>query len=283
MGFLRKLVKLTASGYSGWILYRVRRYLRSFAGLPLAAPRAAENLSASQIHSIMSEFNGAFRVSSSKAMCIHLYYTDVIQEILTSHFYLEEKCDLYISIGPQVTVEFFNRLKAFKGTVKIYQFENMGRDIFPFLKIYPDLANANYQWVCKLHSKRSPQIRDGELWRRDIISDLLSLQARSKLQTDRVPAIVAPQYGLLPVELFMGGNAPTMRKLLEDMGLERSNMDFLFISGSMFWFRPQSLKKLLNLKNVETYFTDAYRIDGNAEHAFERLFYFIAQESERTI
>ncbi len=276
---IRKIVQLVALGYGNWVIYRTLRYARSFLVPREVASPSTEKISREQAQYFIQELNGVFQVSNSRALCLHLYYTDVLPEILASPLFVQEKCDLYISVGPEIDGLFFKKLKSFKGRVKVYQFANKGRDIFPFLKIYPELLDANYEWVCKLHSKRSPQIRDGELWRQDLFADLLSLDCRQRLDVGRSDAIIAPKFSLLPVRLFLGANGPMMLKLLEAMRFLRKDCDFLFVSGSMFWFRPASLKKLLKLENLEDYFHERYQIDGNTEHAFERLFYFLATES----
>ncbi len=279
VSLMKKLVQLLAWGYGNWVIYRTLRYARSFL-VPRRVPlQSEEKISHDQAQNLIRELNGAFKASNRKALCLHLYYTDVLQEILTSEIFLQEKCDLYISIGPNIDTQFFKHLQPLKGRVKVYQFANKGRDIYPFLKIYPELLDGDYEWVCKLHSKRSPQMRDGELWRQDIFADLLSLDGLRRLNEESSSAIIAPKHSLLPVPLFLGANGPTMLKLLEDMGTVRKDCEFLFVSGTMFWFRPASLKKLLKLKNVEDDFNKSYQIDGNTEHAFERLFYFLATES----
>ncbi|MBY0383709.1 rhamnan synthesis F family protein [bacterium] len=227
----------------------------------------------------MDIFNKAFLGNSKKALCIHLYYTEVADEIYRQPGLKKEQVDFYISLGTQVDSEFFKNLEFLKGRVKIYQFANCGRDVYPFLKIYPDLLK--YEWVCKLHSKRSPQIRDGELWRQDLFSDLLSDKTWDLIRKAPNDArIFASQKSLLPVSIFLGGNGSRMKELFKKMHISKDNFDFLFVAGTMFWFRPKALHKLQLLGDPDLLFeSEVSRIDGLTAHAFERLFYFLATET----
>lgn len=277
MEYVLKALGLVLKGYSGWLFYRAARYFRSYF-FPFYRVNSVspEWLSQAQVQSQMEEFNRVFQKSQPRAVCAHLYYSDVLQELLDQPVVKKERMDFYISLGPSVDKDFFAKLSPYKGQVKLYQFPNRGRDVYPFLKIYPELLA--YEWVCKIHSKRSPQIRDGELWRQDLIGDLLGEKSFERLQTSNSSTrIIAPSNSLLPVSLFIGGNRARMKELLQKMGLVFPQKDFLFIAGTMFWFRPQALQKVLQLGDVDSLFEEeSPTIDGLTAHAFERLFYWVA-------
>ncbi len=273
---LKKLFQLILTGHASWVFYRLRRFLRSLLVVEssLQAPRL---LSPEQVSAALHELNQSFQVSGQRALCIHLYYTDVLQEILASPLVRNKPVDLHISLGPNVDAEFFKNLSPYKGCVFIYQFSNQGRDVYPFLKIYPQLLNCGYAWVCKLHSKRSPQIRDGELWRKDLFKDLLSLEMAEAVESaSSAKVLFAAENSVLPVGPFLGTNGPRMRELLSLMDLAVSDLDFMFVAGTMFWFRTEALRPLLKLDSVDDLFEEeSPTIDGLTAHAFERLFHFI--------
>ena len=48
----------------------------------------------------------------------------------------------------------------------------MGRDIYPFLKLYRAGLLDNYKSVLKIHSKKSTYSINGDYWRRSILNSL---------------------------------------------------------------------------------------------------------------
>lgn len=279
--FAQKFINLVVAGYGGWIVYRLCRYLRSYL---YSAPdfNAKTFLAPHQVRDEMQKINSQFRCRSRRAIVVHLYYSELISEILQSQLLQNEQLDLHISLGPQVHSSFFTQLEKYSGAVALYQFENKGRDVFPFLKVYSTILPYNYEWLCKLHSKRSPQIRDGELWRKDLFCDLLSIKTFNILSSSS-QRIISPRQAFLPVALFLDGNEARMREILKRLNLEVS-WDFLFIAGTMFWFRPEGLRQLLQLQPFEDLFEpERDTLDGLTAHAFERLFFYIVQCSDDAV
>lgn len=276
--YVMKALGLVLKGYGGWIVYRAARYVRSYFSPTSRAHHSTseEWLRPAEAQAMIQEFNQAFKKTHTTALCLHLYYGDVLKEVLDQPLVKTQAMDFYISLGPNVDRKIFGNLAPYKGRVKLYQFSNRGRDVYPFLKIYPELMD--YQWVCKIHSKRSPQIRDGELWRQDLIGDLLGEDSLARLQNcDSSQPLIAPQNSLLPGSLFMGANRPRIQELLQKMGLAFPQKDFVFVAGTMFWFRPRAFKRLLQLGDVDLLFEEeSPTIDGLTAHAFERFFYLIA-------
>lgn len=278
LSLIFKAIKLILAGYSGYFLYRSGRFLRALINRSSIDFNNCRSLTSLEIFQIIETFNTQFRPTSQKALVVHAYYPDTFQEILKSPLVQQEPVDLWISVSDLVTADFFESLKIFKGRVKLFYLENKGRDVYPFLKIMPELASANYEWVCKLHSKRSPKQIDGELWRRDLYRELLSLQTSQKLNSTALN-ILAPRQSLLPVDLFMGGNFLKMRELFQLLNVPVTEpYQFLFIAGTMFWLRPQSLNRLLSLtESLDSLFEPEIDvIDGTTAHAFERIFYYLA-------
>ena len=109
---IRKIVQLVALGYGNWVIYRTLRYARSFLVPREVASPSTEKISREQAQYFIQELNGVFQVSNSRALCLHLYYTDVLPEILASPLFVQEKCDLYISVGTGGGIAAINAIAA---------------------------------------------------------------------------------------------------------------------------------------------------------------------------
>src|SRR6185369_11992023 len=140
------------------------------------------------------------------AVVLHLYYPETWPlfsrklSLLKDHPY-----DLFISL-PQARADFAPVVLADFPHAHIITAPNRGRDVLPFMSIAPALARAGYEYVLKMHSKKSPQRTDGGDWLTDMVDSLIpeeaaALKALAAALEDKSTGIVGPQgqYVSLPV------------------------------------------------------------------------------------
>ena len=217
------------------------------------------------------------------AVILHLFYFDIWFEINAYLDNIDEDFDLYISLGEYLTLENVQQIHADYPEACLYSLENRGRDIYPFLQIFQQIKSFNYSYICKIHSKKSTHTDIGEHWRKNIYNDLLG-------DTEQISKIINyfnknPQIGIIsPKNCFillsdcLGFNDELAEKNKFYMDKFLKQLDAVieqnerFVTGSMFWFRPEAVYQLLTLDiSLKNYPAEIGQIDGTIMHGLERI------------
>lgn len=251
---------------------------REFGYAYLAACAAAVNdkiEADTRVAELFARHRDTFTISHRRAVALHLDYDDDLAGFFAHKITGFGDVDVYITVSCTLC---WNSAKSISEHFKssyILEVDNRGRDIRPFLMLYPTLANGNYEFICKLHSARSDYFREDGKWRDDIVDRLLSADAIAALERFKSSSsvgILAP-YGTLrrvaEADTHIQSRLLQITKRLTCMMAHSDR----FIAGSMFWFRPMALKGLHQL------FTDGLefepelgQVDGTMTHAIERTF-----------
>lgn len=286
---LQKSLALVLAGYLPFVLYRFLRVVRAILKKPVSLltkkpqPLPVEDPAANQQTLMrLSELQkGRWGKTSDFAIIMHLFYPEIFWEMVELPFFREEKPDFYFSIPVTMPAAEVEKIIARYPRAQFFVTENKGRDVYPFLKIFPQVYPLRYGWVCKVHTKKSPNQIDGDEWRRDLYESLFSPSRGTFLQmAGSNSSFWAPKHSLLNLKLFMGGNQPGLQKLSHLFNVPEV-YEYSFAAGTMFWFRPEVLKQLTQLP-AETYeelFSREDVIDGTMAHAFERFFTRLADQS----
>jgi lipopolysaccharide biosynthesis protein len=198
--------------------------------------------------------------------------------------------DLHVTLTARSVAVADTIRQAFPGAF-VYEIENHGRDIWPFIQILNKGILDPYRYVCKIHGKMSPQ-QNGETlfgarWRRYAFVELLAGNNRVDRILDRFDQNL--MLGVMgPAGLYFsratrsnrqiwGGNKRIALRLARTMGIPADELKGDFFAGSMFWFRPSALTSMrkLNLQN-EDFPREKGQIDGTLQHAIERFFITVA-------
>ena len=222
--------------------------------------------------------------NSDTCIILHLYYPEMWTKIVSYLSNINSKFDLYITTPENVDIRDHEIYASFPNT-KIYHCKNRGRDILPFLKIYSLVADLGYKYICKVHTKKSPQFDNGASWNWDMWNKLLGSQeiiANAKKAFDEIPqlGIIAPSDHLLPLMLgshYWGGDQPIAEELALVCNIAVDDDVFVFSAGSMFWFRPETFKLILETGISDNDFEpELGQLDGTLAHALERFFGLLA-------
>ena len=187
-----------------------------------------------------------------------------------------------ITIVNEADNEIIERIRRIYPRAVIIKVENRGRDIWPFIQIYPAIAK-HYRYICKVHSKKSTHAEHGNTWRKELYGSLLASPARVaeiKVLFNEFPevGIIAPVGYLWPCRHCVGINRTNLLTFAQQFGMNHpANFDYDFPAGSMFWFKPQALSRLqdLNIKQMD-FEEEEGQLDGTLAHAIERLFISMA-------
>jgi lipopolysaccharide biosynthesis protein len=211
------------------------------------------------------------------AVILHLFYPELWEEISTHLENLDDDFDLFVSISHEVDFRVHNVLSRYPQAY-IYRCQNRGRDIAPFLSIFTAIYPLQYKTLCKIHTKRSRHLEDGDVWRQDLLHKLLGSRAIVKMAKDVLEereyvGMLVPQGHLIPSRRYMGNNIAKLERLAHLAGILYTGQEFWFGAGSMFWFRPSALYPLTLLPLTQDDFDlEQGQKDGTLAHAFERVF-----------
>jgi len=209
---------------------------------------------------------------------IHAYYLDIFFDILEMIKTLNSiEFDVLITTTPGNYAEIERVTHTFERKVKIVIHQNKGRDVLPFIKELPSIINSGYEFVIKLHTKKSLHRDDGNSWRDELFSNLLSKNCINKnMQTFREfedVGLIGPSGNVLPMSYYWGSNAKNVTNLSKMMGANIHELEHIpFVAGTMFFARVDALKPLAALNIAEEQFeSECGQVDGTLAHAIERL------------
>jgi lipopolysaccharide biosynthesis protein len=237
------------------------------------------------IHAIarLNEPNASTTEPPKPCVIIHAWHLEILDEILdllsTQHFYSRLIVTTILKNRDAVDHALVSRgLKA-----EIIISENRGRDILPFLRVACMLSAEGVELILKLHTKKSPHLKNGNDWRRELLTGLANPTVTntiiSSFATRSDLGMVTADGHLLSAAQYPGSNVALMLKLCGLMGVTMDGQQH-FPAGSMFWARLSVLTPLLNAPLVDSDFEEEDgQIDGTMAHAIERLFGVIVNAS----
>lgn len=218
------------------------------------------------------------------AVALHLYYVeqwDDISELLKNIPFL---FDLFVTTTAENKHIVSDLLALHFPDAKLYITANRGRDIGPLFGLLQHENLGAYDFVCKLHTKKSPHL-DPDLvqkWREELLVSLLpskeGVQAIFDLFNTRPEVGIVTGAGVLVHAHYTpGGNINLLRELAVRLGFNLDEMAYEFPGGSMFWCRGSVFNSFnaLNI-SVDDFEPEAGQTNGTLAHAIERLFPLIA-------
>jgi lipopolysaccharide biosynthesis protein len=217
--------------------------------------------------------------SGPVAVVAHVYYIDLIGEILECFYRLPEGSDLIITT-PHDRIDEARRALGDVAGACILPVENRGRDIAPFLAVLEGGLLKRYHAVLKLHTKRSPHLRDGDIRRRLLFNSLAGSRRHvaNVLRFFEDPGVGCVGWSACwrVQSWYWHSNRSRVDDLCNGMEIEARSMP-TFFEGTMFWVSPRALSKLAQLGlNPECFEEERGQLDGALHHAIERLFSSVA-------
>lgn len=220
------------------------------------------------------------------AILLHLYYQDLWLEFKSKIIpLLNKNVHLYITVNEES--EYTDDMRSF--AKKVFIVKNKGMDFGPFIYSWNEIKDIGYDYVLKLHSKKSESSihkmgKDfGTDWRNDMVNALI----KNKYQFDMIIDTLkkSPEiYMVGSKKWFISENKETVdnqyrlrcissiKKLLSFVNSQEHGS---FFGGSIFLVTSDYLKKLFgdcNLVSLYEEFEDYYSSYGETlAHGFERV------------
>jgi lipopolysaccharide biosynthesis protein len=219
---------------------------------------------------------------------IHVWYFEALDEILS--FLGQSGLNWYIVVTTSADLESDVRTKiaSYGFSSHVVLVDNRGRDILPFLQLCSQLYNEGVDVVLKLHTKRSLHRNDGDLWRRELLEQLLGENRAntiiSAFQQNSTLGLVAAEGHILPLTSFWGASKEVVESVVDQLGLNAPSSESVFASGSMFWIRLDAIRTLFDGHLYEHDFEEETgQIDGTLSHALERMFCIVVESRDFSV
>jgi hypothetical protein len=194
------------------------------------------------------------------AIQAHIYYEDLINEIVNKTNNIPVKFDLYITTDNSQKMQYIqNYTKRYSkaNNIIINIYENRGRDILPFLIQFGEVIDK-YKYFCHIHSKKTLAEKEyGRKWRiylyenllgsSEIISEILSdFEINDKLGFIYPENFYECVKYTMNTEIFI---KESMNYLLNRLfpGYIIGNKYFDFPAGDMFWARSEAVKQIFRI------------------------------------
>jgi len=288
-------VKAIFSNSEVRFLPKIRNFLTATAKIvglnhsDIFRPRPASSSPVSPEELQTKLFGQKIEKKSEIAVVLHLFYVDLWPEIAEQLSSIPEPFDLFVSL-PEEQENFRTEIQGNFPNAHIYIAPNRGRDIAPFLEIFQIISPFNYQFLCKLHSKKSTHLSAGENRRQYLFSELLGSEQRVNeilrlmRQNAKIGMVVPKGFLLSGVDIDTFTNRKNLETLASLLNIPLHDYYFEYPAGSMFWCRPSCLEKLAG-SGIQTadFPPERGQLNNTLAHAVERIFGLLVIDNDRQL
>lgn len=234
------------------------------------------------------------------AVCAHVYYTDMVEELLELSDTIPCAYDFIATTETQAKKEIIENMARGRKNVanvivRVVE-QNRGRDMSSLFITCRDLfLDDRYDAVCRLHTKKTPHLATGRsnVFKRHMFENLLNSPGYTANVLDMfrdkpwvgvaIPSIIQMSYGTLGHAWGVNRHRTEAVAELLDIKVPFDKDTPVGTFGGMFWFRPTALRKLFVHPWKWTDFeSEPYPLDGSLGHALERLITYVAQDAQFT-
>lgn len=227
---------------------------------------------------------------ASVAVVVHIYHAELWSEIAERLEVIPVPFDLYCSVvdRPQ-NKEVKQALEEQFPTASIQVVPNHGRDIMPFLWLLKNRVLDSYDAICKLHTKKSPHVKRGDLWRQHLVSSVLpDREGTAKIleafrSNTAIGVVTGDQQRIQGIE-WWDCNRYRIEELLNRISVEVNPREITFAAGSMYWVKPAALRLVDKLGLTPFDFeSETGQDDGTLAHVMERAIGVLVETAGYTI
>ena len=221
----------------------------------------------------------------------HIFYTDLIEEIINKTNNIPVPFDLYITTNTHdKKIYLVNYVKkySYANNFEILIAPNKGRDIIPFLYQIKDIIKK-YKYLCHIHTKKHLDKEDlGKYWQRYLYENLLGNQniinqILSDFENNNKLGFIFPEhyYPLIKFAYeYKSKICNHMDKIFDilfpNMKIRTGNI-LNFPAGNMFWAKTEAIHQIFNEKIINLAPRERGQIDGTILHAIERFWLYLVK------
>jgi lipopolysaccharide biosynthesis protein len=223
------------------------------------------------------------------AVILHAHYPDVALELIEAVNDMGLTFDLFVTTSRDDVSDALERTVTTNArTVTVFDVENFGRDVMPFLRILDTLNLDQYNAVLKLHTKRTVGQSYGDAWREEIVGQLIPAASNvasflARLESTGWGILGPSRFLLSDSSRFWGANRARTARLRRRFAYTGGANGLEFFAGTMFWFKPAALQNLPDIVREESWEKERGQLDGTLAHAIERTVVDVARANGYTI
>jgi rhamnosyltransferase len=230
------------------------------------------------------------------ALVIHLYYMDLLDKTMRYVRSMPEGSDVIVTVDSEENAAIVReKIKNLPYNCDVRVIKNRGRDVSALLVgVGKDVFK--YDYVCFAHDKKVTQLKPysiGQGFADKCFENILA--TKGYVQNILKQFEGNPRLGMLMpnppnhadyFNTFAFGWGPNFmgtKEFLQKLGVHvplSATKECIAPLGTMFWFRPQALKGLLDRKwQYEDFPPEPNKIDGTMLHYVERSYSYVAQSN----
>lgn len=247
-------------------------------------------------------FSVSTPVKSKIAIIFHAYYTDIFPKYVEYIKKFPVNTEVFFTVSADKMEEFMRMAKPLEGLYKIefIQIENIGRDVSAMLIGGRDIVlSGKYDYICFMHDKKgigagdkkfscigvacSETCFENTCGTVEYVNNVINLfDSNPRLGIAFPPPPTHAGY-FVNVDGDWGheNNIVNLRQLFIKLDISvpfDPTLPPIAPFGSVFWFRPEALKKLfLHEWKYDDFPREPMKSDGEISHAIERSHAYIAQ------
>lgn len=219
---------------------------------------------------------------------IHVYYLDVLEEIIETITPFSSSVFIAVTYGENIDIEILRDSLSKFTRIEFIKTENKGRDVLPFLKVL-DKFYSDFDFFIHLHTKKSPHLDFGREWRIYLLNSLIGtkeilLQNLNAISKYEVGLVIPKVYEKFYSSGFTWGlNYKRAKSFFENINIKISNRFLVYPVGNMFIANKNVFNKVLKI-DYDSYFEDENgQLDGTMAHIFERGVSVLARDAQYAI
>ena len=223
------------------------------------------------------------RVNGSIAIQLHLYYTDLLEEIAAYLTNVPFEFSLFVSISDGNQKEVIQkRLKSIKSvkTCSVKIVPNRGRDVAPLVSVFADDL-LRHEFICHIHSKKTLYIGEPQNgWRKHLFDNMMGSASTVRkifgiFETNEDIGIIYPE--TYPASDYWAhtwlNNKQLGQHICRRLGVDCDFSGYVDCPmDTMFWARAKAIAPLLSAGlTIDDFPEEAGQIDGTLAHTIEKM------------
>ena len=247
-------------------------------------------------YKIISNINNSLKNHSFIAIQAHIFYEDLIKDIINKTNNIPYKFDLYIttiSIEKKLYIENFVKNNTNANYYEIKIVENKGRDVLPLIS---QLKNKikKYKYFCHIHTKKSKHdIILGNKWRNYLYDNLLGSKEivngiLSDFEKYERLGFIFPEvyYDIIKkidnfdnTDFFLHKFNKKQMNLILKLIFHKYEIGnkLLFPSGNMFWAKVKAVHQIFSVRLKKFFPKEKNQTNITIMHAIERIWLYIVK------